>query len=60
MIKSTAQDLLQTAETILNLMFNAGMYPNRWKTGVNIPIHKNGCPLNSENYRGITFRKRNR
>ena len=55
MIKSATPDLLQILEKTFNLVIDTGIYPNEWKVGLCIPIYKAGCPLNPENYRGITL-----
>ena len=55
MIKSATPDLLQILQKLFNLIMDTGIYPNEWKVGLCIPIYKTGCPLNPENYRGITL-----
>jgi hypothetical protein len=55
MIKSITPDLLEILEGTFNTVLNTGIYPYEWKTGITIAIHKNGSPLNPENYRGITL-----
>ena len=55
MIKSGGTHLIEILKTIFNLVLETGIYPVEWKIGVNIPIYKSGCPLNTSNYRGITL-----
>lgn len=55
MIKSISPSLMEAMQHIFNIVLDTGIYPYDWKVGLNIPIYKNGCTFNPENYRGITL-----
>ena len=55
MIKSISPSLMEVMQHMFNIVLDTGIYPYDWKVGLNIPIYKNGCTFNPENYRGITL-----
>lgn len=55
LIKSSLNCTIQILVKIFNLIFSTGLYPEEWKNGISIPIHKKGDPFNPSNYRGITL-----
>ena len=40
---------------IFNAIFNSGIFPEAWTTGLLIPLHKKGNIHSTDNYRGITL-----
>ena len=55
MLKSSIEETSEILKLLFNLVLETGVFPEEWKIGVNIPIYKSGCPLNTNNYRGITL-----
>ena len=41
-------------EILFNSIFESGVYPDTWVSGLITPIHKKGDKLNPENYRKVT------
>ena len=55
-IKSTATLLMPVYVKLFNTIFDNGVLPDEWHTGIIIPIFKNkGSRLHPENYRPITL-----
>ena len=55
-IKSTSTLLIPVYVKLFNTIFDNGVFPEEWHTGIIIPIFKNkGSRLNPENYRPITL-----
>ena len=40
-------------EILFNSIFESGVYPDTWVSGLITPIHKKGDKLNPENYRKV-------
>ena len=40
---------------LFNGILNSGRFPKQWTEGILIPLHKNGCKNDVNNYRGITL-----
>ena len=40
---------------IFNAIFNSGIFPDSWRKGLIIPLHKKGARNDVRNYRGITL-----
>lgn len=55
MIKTSLPKTMIIIKNIFNMIFSTGIYPDNWKNGINIPLYKNGNPLDVNNYRGITL-----
>ena len=55
MIKTSLPKTLSIMNKMFNLVFTTGVYPDIWKNGINIPLYKNGNPVDVNNYRGITL-----
>ena len=55
MIKASLPILNSLFEKMFNIVLQSGVYPDIWKTGINVPIFKAGDPYNPSNYRGITL-----
>ncbi|XP_062583214.1 uncharacterized protein LOC134244980 [Saccostrea cucullata] len=55
-ISSTIATFLPVYKKMFNLIFDSGIIPDEWLTGIVKPIFKNkGDPTNPENYRPITL-----
>ena len=54
MIKTALPFLCKHIRQVFDNVLNSGTFPESWKEGIIIPIHKNGSQLDPNNYRGIT------
>ena len=55
-LKHTAPTLMPVFVKIFNIVFDSGIVPDSWASGIICPIFKNkGDPANVDNYRGITI-----
>ena len=55
MIKSALPFLSKPITKAFNMILNTGKFPKSWKSGIIIPVHKNGSQFDPNNYRGITL-----
>ena len=55
MIKSALPFLSKSITYTFNEILNTGMFPENWKEGMVIPLHKTGSQFDPNNYRGITL-----
>ena len=55
MIKSAFPFLPKSITQAFNMILSTDKFPNSWKEGIVIPIHKNGSQFDPNNYRGITL-----
>ena len=55
MIKTLLPEVKDMLTDVFNLILRSGKYPDEWKSGITVPIHKSGCQSNPSNYRGITL-----
>ena len=55
MIKAALPFLCKLIAQAFNIILNTGRFPESWKEGIIIPVHKNGSQLDPNNYRGITL-----
>ena len=55
MIKSAEQVILPLLLSLLNAIFDHGVYPDIWSEAIIVPIHKRGPNDNPDNYRGIAL-----
>ena len=55
MIKSSLPFMSTLITYTFNIILNTGKFPDLWKEGIVIPIHKNGSRVDPNNYRGITL-----
>ena len=54
-IKYEKQNLKLVLNQLFNMIYDTGIYPENWSTGVIVPIYKKGDKDNPANYRGITL-----
>jgi hypothetical protein len=54
-IKASLPDTGNIIKKLFQKIFQSGIYPDEWKKGLNVPIHKSGDVTNPNNYRGITI-----
>ena len=55
-LKSTSDTLLPVVKNLVNLVFETGIIPEIWTTGIIQPLYKNkGSPTDPSNYRPITL-----
>ena len=40
---------------MFNIVLKSGIFPSKWNTTFQVPLYKNGDPLNCDNYRGISL-----
>ena len=53
---TTARDFITPyLVVIFNAIFNSGIFPEAWTTGLLVPLHKKGSIHSTDNYRGITL-----
>lgn len=55
MIKNALPHIRENIKNCFNAVLSSGIYPQSWKTGVSVAIHKSGDPTSPNNYRGITL-----
>ena len=54
-IKASLDHMTRILVNLLNIILTSGNYPKEWKSGISVPLHKKGDPMNQSNYRGITL-----
>ena len=55
-LKSTSDTLLTVLKNLFNLVFETGIIPEIWTTGIIKPLYKNkGSPTDPSNYRPVTL-----
>ena len=54
-IKFEKQNLKLVLNQLFNMIYDTGIYPENWSTGVIVPIYKKGDKDNPANFRGITL-----
>lgn len=50
-----ARNIYSAFVIIFNAIFEGAPYPEKWRNGLIIPLHKKGDPRDPNNYRGITL-----
>ena len=50
--RANLPEMCSVLNKLFNVILSTGFNPDSWKTGVNVPIYKNGDPTNPSNYRG--------
>ena len=55
MIKTALPFLCKHIRQVFDSILTSGTFPESWKEGIIIPIHKNESQLDPNNYRGITI-----
>ncbi|MEW8543579.1 MAG: endonuclease/exonuclease/phosphatase family protein, partial [Candidatus Thiodiazotropha sp.] len=55
MVKSALPYMSTFITHAFNVILDTGKFPETWKEGIVIPIHKNGSQVDPNNYRGITL-----
>ena len=54
-LKESFQMLLSKITPLYNLLLNSGLFPDKWKEALVIPIPKTGAPTDVNNYRPISL-----
>ena len=54
-IRASLPEMCSVLNKLFNVILSTGLNPDSWKTGINVPVYKNGDPTNPSNYRGITL-----
>ena len=55
MLKSALPSIIKTVVKIFNVLLKTDQFPDSWREGIIIPIHKQGNSADPNNYRGITL-----
>ena len=55
LVKYEKQNLKFVLNQLFNVMYDTGVYPDKWSTWVIVPIYKKGDKDDPANYRGITL-----
>ena len=53
MLKTCAPLIIQELNSLFNLIYSNGIYPDQWRTHTLSPLYKKGSPSITTNYRGI-------
>ena len=52
--QETRQQLKSVLKILFNAIYDTGIYPEQWSSGIIVPVYKKGTREDPSNYRGIT------
>jgi len=55
MLKYSLPDIMPFLVKSFNAIFDSGVFPQDWSKSIIVPLFKNGCRNNPDNYRGISL-----